>query len=58
MTETTKTETPKKTEAPAKGKVQTFLFPRAGITVEAKSLEDAQKNYTKTLKENKEQNDG
>ena len=48
-TETEKTEPVKETH-----KTRVFLFPRDGIVVEAKNLEEAQKLLKKILKENKE----
>lgn len=35
-----------------------FLFPSEGISITADSLEDAQKIYEKTLKQNKESDNG
>jgi hypothetical protein len=48
-TETEKTEPVKETH-----KTRVFLFPRDGVTVEAKDRKDAVKQFEKTLKETKE----
>jgi len=37
---------------------QIFNFPTAGVSIEAGSLEEAQEIYSKTLKENKESDNG
>lgn len=35
-----------------------YFFPREGINIEAESLEEAQKIYTKKVKDNKESDNG
>ena len=46
---TDKIEKTEKIDAPAKEALQAFTFTRAGITIEAKNLQDAQEIYKKTL---------
>lgn len=47
-----------KVEAPAKEQLQLFNFTKHGIVIEAKNLQEAQEKFAKTLKENKESDNG
>lgn len=50
MVENTETKKTEKVEAPAKKeRTKTFLFPREGISVEAKNREEAEKLYKQAL---------
>lgn len=52
------TEKTEKVEAPAKETLQLFNFTRAGITIEAKNLQEAQEKFAKTLEKTKESDNG
>lgn len=56
MTDATKTPTDKKAGEPVRDDGELYLFPREGVSIKAKSLEEAQELYHKSL--NKESDNG
>lgn len=52
------TDKTEKVETSSKDLLVPFTFPHAGITIEAKNLQEAQEKFAKTLKETKESDNG